>query len=188
MVMIKSFKDALTEAVANGEIRKGFPADLIKVARRKLGYLNAATTLDDLRAPPANRLEALKSDRKGQHSIRVNDQYRICFIWTAEGPKDVEFVDYNKKGGRIPLTRAADAAEGGPDGQETTPTSSRRSPAGRISRPAEYVGRRAGEGLRGSADAHRAARERTDRHHRRHGAAALQGARNDARTMVEPAD
>jgi len=95
MVMIKSFKDALTEAVANGQIRKGFPADLIKVARRKLGYLNAATTLDDLRAPPANRLEALKSDRKGQHSIRVNDQYRICFIWTAEGPKDVEFVDYH---------------------------------------------------------------------------------------------
>ena len=93
--MIKSFKNALTEAIANGEIRKGFPADLIKVARRKLGYLDAAITLDDIRAPPANRLEALKGDRKGQHSIRVNDQYRICFVWTAEGPKDVEFVDYH---------------------------------------------------------------------------------------------
>jgi toxin HigB-1 len=93
--MIKSFKDALTEAVANGEVRKGFPADLVKMARRKLGYLDAATTLGDLRAPPANRLEALKGDRKGQHSIRVNDQFRICFVWTAEGPKDVEFVDYH---------------------------------------------------------------------------------------------
>jgi proteic killer suppression protein len=88
-IVIKSFKNALTEAVANGEVRKGFPADLIKVARRKLGYL------DDLRAPPANRLEALKGDRKGPHSIRVNDQFRICFVWTAEGAKDVEFVDYH---------------------------------------------------------------------------------------------
>jgi proteic killer suppression protein len=93
--MIKSFKNALTEAAFNGEIRKGFPADLIKVARRKLGYLNAATALDDLRAPPANRLKALEGDRQGQHSIRVNDQFRICFIWTAEGPRDVEFVDYH---------------------------------------------------------------------------------------------
>lgn len=93
--MIKSFKNALTEAVFNDETRKGFPADLIKVARRKLGYLNAAATLDDLRVPPANRLEALKGDRRGQHSIRVNDQFRICFIWTPEGPKDFEFVDYH---------------------------------------------------------------------------------------------
>ena len=93
--MIKSFKNALTEAAASGEVRKGFPADLIKVVRRKLAYLDAATTLEDLRAPPANRLEALKGDRKGQHSIRVNDQYRICFVWTTDGPKDVEFVDYH---------------------------------------------------------------------------------------------
>jgi proteic killer suppression protein len=92
--MIKSFGNALTEAAANGEVRKGFAANLIKVARRKLAYLDAAA-LDDLRAPPANRLEALKGDRKGQHSIRVNDQYRICFVWTEEGPKDVEFVDYH---------------------------------------------------------------------------------------------
>jgi toxin HigB-1 len=93
--MIRSFKNSLTKAVFDGEIRKGFPADLIKVARRKLGYLNAAAALDDLRAPPANRLEALKGDRQGQHSIRVNDQFRICFVWTAEGPRDVEFVDYH---------------------------------------------------------------------------------------------
>jgi toxin HigB-1 len=91
----KSFKNTLTEAAFNGEVRKGFPADLIKVARRKLGYLNAATVLDDLRALPANRLEALRGSRQGQYSIRVNDQFRICFVWTAEGPKDVEFVDYH---------------------------------------------------------------------------------------------
>jgi proteic killer suppression protein len=93
--VIRSFKDALTEAAFNGEVRKGFPADLIKLVRRKLGYLNAAIVLDDLRVPPANRLEALKGDREGQHSIRVNDQFRICFFWTVEGPKQVKFVDYH---------------------------------------------------------------------------------------------
>ncbi|MGF6430893.1 MULTISPECIES: type II toxin-antitoxin system RelE/ParE family toxin [Bradyrhizobium] len=93
--MIKSFKDELTEAAFNGKAKKGFPADLLKVARRKLQYLHAAVNLDDLLAPPGNRLEALKGDRKGQHSIRVNDQFRICFTWTAEGPKEVEFVDYH---------------------------------------------------------------------------------------------
>lgn len=93
--MIKSFKDSLTEDAFNGVVRKGFPADLIKVARRKLAYLDAAKVLDDLKAPPGNRLEALTEDRKGQHSIRVNDQFRICFVWTDEGPKDVEFIDYH---------------------------------------------------------------------------------------------
>lgn len=93
--MIKSFKDSLTEDAYNGVVRKGFPADLIKVARRKLAYLDAAKVLDDLKAPPGNRLEALVGDRKGQHSIRVNDQFRICFVWTNEGPKDVEFIDYH---------------------------------------------------------------------------------------------
>jgi proteic killer suppression protein len=93
--MIKGFRDSLTEAAFNGEIRKGFPADLIKVARRKLRYLHAARVLDDLRAPPGNRLEALKGDRAGQHSIRVNDQFRSCFTWTDEGPADVEFTDYH---------------------------------------------------------------------------------------------
>ena len=65
------------------------------VAIRKLAMLNRAGTLDDLRVPPGNRLEALKGDRAGQHSIRVNDQFRVCFVWAAEGPKDVEIVDYH---------------------------------------------------------------------------------------------
>lgn len=93
--MIRSFADALTEAAFNGLATKGFPADLLKVARRKLNYLDAATSLADLRSPPGNHLEALKGDRTGQHSIRVNDQFRICFVWTPEGPTDVEFVDYH---------------------------------------------------------------------------------------------
>ena len=66
------------------------------MAQRKLDQLNQAEILKDLRAPPANRLEALKGDRKGQHSIRINDQYRVCFRWTDAGPKDVEIVDYHK--------------------------------------------------------------------------------------------
>jgi proteic killer suppression protein len=93
--MIKSFRDSLTEDVFEGVVRKGFPADLIKVARRKLRFLHAAQMLNDLRAPPGNRLEALKGDRAGQHSIRVNDQFRICFVWTPDGPKDVELTDYH---------------------------------------------------------------------------------------------
>jgi proteic killer suppression protein len=93
--VIRSFRDRRTEAVFGGESPKGFPADLIKVARRKLRYLNAAVKLEDLRAPPGNRLEALTGDRKGQHSIRINDQFRICFVWTGEGPESVEIVDYH---------------------------------------------------------------------------------------------
>ncbi len=93
--MIKGFKDRTAEAVFHGESPKGFPADLVKVARRKLGYLDAATDLHDLRVPPGNRLEALSGDRKGQHSIRVNDQFRICFRWTSDGPADVEITDYH---------------------------------------------------------------------------------------------
>jgi toxin HigB-1 len=93
--MIRSFKDDLTKAAFEGRSSKGFPADLLRVARRKLQYLNAAVSLDDLRAPPGNRLEALKGDRVGQHSIRVNDQFRICFTWTKEGPMNVEFRDYH---------------------------------------------------------------------------------------------
>ena len=65
------------------------------VAMRKLAILNRAGQLDDLRVPPGNRMEALRGDRKGQYSIRVNDQYRICFVWTAAGPTDVEIVDYH---------------------------------------------------------------------------------------------
>lgn len=93
--MIKSFKDRLTEAVYQGESPKGFPASLVKTARRKLGYLDAAVDLNDLRSPPGNRLEALSGDRDGQHSIRVNDQFRVCVIWTNEGPKNVEIIDYH---------------------------------------------------------------------------------------------
>lgn len=93
--MIKTFRDRTTEAVFNGENPKGFPADLVKVARRKLRYLHAADLLGDLSAPPGNRLEALAGDRKGQHSIRINDQFRVCFIWTAQGPTEVEIVDYH---------------------------------------------------------------------------------------------
>lgn len=94
--MIGSFRDKTTEAVFNGESPKGFPADLVKVARRKLRYLNAASNLGDLRSPPGNCLEALAGDRKGQHSIRINDQFRVCFVWTADGPVQVEIVDYHR--------------------------------------------------------------------------------------------
>lgn len=93
--MILGFKDKTTEMVFSGRCPKGFPADLFRVARRKLGYLNAAIHLEVLGSPPGNRLEALKDDRIGQHSIRINDQFRICFVWTAAGPKDVAFIDYH---------------------------------------------------------------------------------------------
>ena len=93
--MIRSFKDRVTEAVFSGQCPKGFPADIFAVARRKLGMLNAAPSLGALRIPPANRLEALRGDRVGQHSIRINDQWRICFSWTNAGPEDVEIVDYH---------------------------------------------------------------------------------------------
>ena len=93
--MIRSFKDKVTEAVFHRRRPKGFPADLFSVARRKLASLHFSTSLSDLRSPPANRLEALSKDRAGQHSIRVNDQFRICFRWTASGAEDVEFVDYH---------------------------------------------------------------------------------------------
>ena len=93
--MITNFRDKITEAVFNGESPKGFPPDLVKVARRKLRYLNAAGDLGDLRSPPGNRLEALAGDRTGQHSIRINDQFRVCFVWTAKGPAGVEIVDYH---------------------------------------------------------------------------------------------
>lgn len=93
---IQSFKDGRCEAIFNGRHPgKGFPTDLARVTRRKLDMLDAATVLSDLRAPPNNRLEALVGDRTGQHSIRVNDQFRLCFIWTPAGPEAVEFVDYH---------------------------------------------------------------------------------------------
>ena len=92
--MIVSFKCADTEALANGKRVKRF-VSIEAVARRKLRQLQIAGRLEDLRAPPGNRLEALKGDRAGQHGIRVNDQFRVCFRWTAAGPEDVEIVDYH---------------------------------------------------------------------------------------------
>lgn len=93
--MIRSYKDALTEAVAAGESPKGFPADIVKVARRKLFMLDNAAELNDLKSPPGNRLHPLKKDREGQHAIRINDKYRLCFRWTEAGPEDVEITDYH---------------------------------------------------------------------------------------------
>ncbi|ALN75633.1 type II toxin-antitoxin system RelE/ParE family toxin [Aureimonas sp. AU20] len=92
--MIRAYRGKHTEAVASGESPKGFPGDLLRASQRKLAMLNAAAALEDLRAPPGNRLEALHGDREGQHSIRINDQWRICFHWTDAGPEDVEIVDY----------------------------------------------------------------------------------------------
>jgi len=93
--MIKSFKDRLTRKVFEGENPKGFQAPILRIARRKLLIIEAAIDLNDLRIPPANRLEALKGNRKGQHSIRINDQFRICFIWTRNGAEQVEITDYH---------------------------------------------------------------------------------------------
>lgn len=92
--MIKSFRCSKTADLANGKFVKSFDA-FAAVARRKLRQLEIAGTLEDLRVPPGNRLEALKGDRKGQHSIRINDQFRVCFRWTAAGAEDVEIVDYH---------------------------------------------------------------------------------------------
>jgi toxin HigB-1 len=92
--MIQSFKCKDTRAMYEGKSPRKFKA-FLAVAQRKLAQLEAAQTLDFLKAPPGNRLEALKRDRKGQHSIRINDQWRICFVWSAVGPVDVEIVDYH---------------------------------------------------------------------------------------------
>lgn len=92
--MIVSFKCPHTMALDQGARVRRF-SRIESVARRKLRQLRIAATINDLRIPPGNRLEALKGDRKGQHSIRVNDQFRICFQWTDLGPADVEIVDYH---------------------------------------------------------------------------------------------
>lgn len=92
--MIKSFRCADTRALFETGKSRRFSA-IIKVAERKLVQLDAAETLDFLRVPPGNRLEALKGNRNGQYSIRINDQFRLCFRWTASGAEDVEIVDYH---------------------------------------------------------------------------------------------
>ncbi|MBL8672926.1 MAG: type II toxin-antitoxin system RelE/ParE family toxin [Alphaproteobacteria bacterium] len=92
--MIRSFRDRDTERLWMGASVRRF-GSIEKQALRKLDMLHQARDMRDLRAPPANRLEALSGDRRGQHSIRINDQWRICFVWTREGPEDVEIVDYH---------------------------------------------------------------------------------------------
>jgi toxin HigB-1 len=93
--MILGFRDGETAKIWAGERSRKLPPEIQQVARRKLRMINAARTLEDLRVPPANRLEALRADRKGQHSIRINDQWRICFRWSDAGADDVEIVDYH---------------------------------------------------------------------------------------------
>lgn len=93
--MIRSFKDSMTEMVASGKAPKGFPADIVRSSVRKLTMIDVAHDVEDLRSPPGNRLEALKGNGKGQHSIRINDQWRICFVWKDGGAEDVEIVDYH---------------------------------------------------------------------------------------------
>ena len=92
--MIKTFRCADTQALSNGEQVRRF-ANIAAVARRKLRQLQIAGRLNDLQVPPGNRLEALKGDRAGQHSIRINNQFRVCFRWTDIGVEDVEIVDYH---------------------------------------------------------------------------------------------
>ncbi len=99
--MIHSFKNTGTEDIFNGEntnaARRNCPQQLWKIAVRKLDQLDSVASLNELQVPPGNRLEALTGDRMGQYSIRINDQYRVCFIWTDVGPDEVEIVDYHKR-------------------------------------------------------------------------------------------
>ena len=93
--MIRNFNDKEAERIWHGDVSRRLPADIQRVARRKLRMLNSAASLEDLRVPPANRLELLKGNRKGQYSIRINDQWRICFHWNEGDAFDVEIVDYH---------------------------------------------------------------------------------------------
>ena len=90
--MIRSFKDKETEKIFRGQFSRKIPQDIQRIAARKLEQINAVTVLDTLRVPPGNRLEALKHDRRGQHSIRVNDQWRVCFVWRDDNAFDVESI------------------------------------------------------------------------------------------------
>lgn len=93
--MIESFANKETEKIFKGIVSKKLPINIQKIARRKLLYLDDADSLCDLAAPPGNRLEALHGDREGQHCIRINDQWRICFTWVNSKAKEVEIVDYH---------------------------------------------------------------------------------------------
>ncbi len=93
--MIVSVKGRFAEDLAKGKTPRGFPGDALRSAQRKLLMIDSALELRDLLSPPGNRLEPLKGDRKGQHSIRINDQWRICFVWKSDGARDVEITDYH---------------------------------------------------------------------------------------------
>ncbi len=93
--MILSTRGKLAADAVRDRYAKGFPTHLVKRTRAMLSAMNAAAVLDDLRSPPGNRLEELRGGRTGQHSIRINDQWRICFVWTNRGPAEIEIVDYH---------------------------------------------------------------------------------------------
>jgi proteic killer suppression protein len=93
--MIKSFRDKESGKIFDRQLSGKLPENIQRIARKKLVILDAAMELNDLRIPPGNRLEALKGDRKGQHSIRINDQWRVCFIWSDGDAYDVEITDYH---------------------------------------------------------------------------------------------
>ena len=93
--MIKSFADKETEKIHRGEVSRKLPSEIQRTARRKLIYLDEADTLQDLLAPPGNKLEVLKAERAGQHSIRINDQWRACFRWRQLHAYEVEIIDYH---------------------------------------------------------------------------------------------
>ena len=106
--MIKSFRDKETENIFNGQYSRRLPRDVQRIAERRLIMLHRDASLNDLRVPPSNHLEALRGQCAGQHSIRVNDQWRVCFEWREEGVHNVEIVDYH--GVRIRCWRPLDAA------------------------------------------------------------------------------
>jgi proteic killer suppression protein len=93
--MIKSFRDKESEKIFDRQLSSKLPQNIQRVARKKLVILDAAIELNDLRIPPGNRLEVLKGERKGQHSIRINDQWRVCFVWSDGDAYDVEIIDYH---------------------------------------------------------------------------------------------
>jgi proteic killer suppression protein len=93
--MIQSTKGKLAANAVKSKYGKGFPSDLVKRTRAMLTALDAAVVVEDLRFPPGNQLEELKGGRLGQHSVRINGQWRICFLWTVNGPAEVEIVDYH---------------------------------------------------------------------------------------------
>jgi proteic killer suppression protein len=95
MAMIRNLRGRLSKAIANGETPKGFPPELVRAAQNKLAMIDAAIKLSDLRSPPGNRLHPLKDDRKGQHAININGQWRVCFRWNDGDAEDVEICDYH---------------------------------------------------------------------------------------------